>query len=57
MSFLYKPAKIFSKNVVAVVDFKSSGVVISFGCVSFLGLKPDDLVEMSINLLDVLEKN
>ena len=41
-------AKTFLKNVVAVVDSGSSGVVISCGCVSRLRLKPDDLVEMNI---------
>ena len=49
-------AKIFSKNVVAVVDSGSSGVVISCGCVSRLGLKPDDLVEMNIASLNGVEK-
>ena len=33
------PAKIFAKNVVAIVDSGSSGVVVSCGCVSCLGLK------------------
>ena len=36
------PAKIFARNVVAVVDSGSSGVVVSCGCVSCLSLKPDD---------------
>ena len=49
-------AKIFSKNVVAVDDSGSSGVVISCGCVSCLGLKPDDLVEMNIASLNGVEK-
>ena len=49
-------AKIFSKNVVAVVHSGSSGVVISCGCVSCLGLKPDDLEEMNIASLNGLEK-
>ena len=48
-------AKIFSKNVVAVVDSGSSGVVISRGCVSRLGLKQDDLVEMNIASLNGVE--
>ena len=49
-------AKIFSKNVVAVVDSGSSGVVISCDCVSCLRLKPDDLVEMNIASLNGVEK-
>ena len=36
------PAKIFSKNVVAVVDLGSSGVVVSCGCVAHLKLEPDN---------------
>ena len=42
------PAKIFSKNVVAVVDFGSSGVVVSHGCVACLKLEPDNQVEMNM---------
>ena len=49
-------AKIFSKNVVAVVNSGSSGVVISCGCVSCLGPKPDDLVDMNIAFLNGVEK-
>ena len=36
------PAKIFSKNVVAVVNFGSSGVVVSCGSVAHLKLGPDN---------------
>ena len=50
------PAKIFSKNVVAVIDSLISGVVVSYGCVSCLGLKPDDLVEMNMASLNRVEK-
>ena len=50
------PAKIFYKNVVAVVDSGSSGVVVSCGCVSCLGLKPNDLEEMNIASLNGVEK-
>ena len=32
------PAKIFSKNVMAVIDSGSSGVVVSCGCVAQLGI-------------------
>ena len=39
------PAKIFSKNVVAVVDLGSSGMVVSCGCVACLKLEPDDQVK------------
>ena len=46
----------FSKNVVAVVNLESSGVVVSCGCVSCLGIKPDDLVEMNIASLNGVEK-
>ena len=55
--FLSVPTKIFSKNVVAVVNSGSSGVVVSCGCVSCLGLKPDDLVKMNIASLNGVEKN
>ena len=44
------PAKIFLKNVVAIVDSGSSGVIVSCGCVSWSNLKPDDLVEMLLPL-------
>ena len=57
MPLLSAPARIFSKNVVAVVNSGSSGVVISCGCVSCLGLKPDDLVEMNIASLNGVKKN
>ena len=53
---LYVPAKIFLKNVVAVVNSGSSGVVVSCGYVSCLGLKPDDQVEMNIASLKGVEK-
>ena len=39
---LLLPAKNFARNVVAVADSGSSGVVVSCGCVSFLNLQPDD---------------
>ena len=45
-------AKIFLKNVVAVVNSGSSVVVLFCGCASCLGLKPDDLVEMNIASLN-----
>ena len=48
----FTPAKIFSKNVVAVVDLGSSSVVVSYGCVSCLCLKPDNKVKMSIEFLN-----
>ena len=50
------PAKIFSKNVMAVIDSRSSGVVVSQGCVARLGIQPDDQVEMNIASLGGLEK-
>ena len=53
---LLVPAKIFARNVVAVVDSGSSGVVVSRGCVSRLSLKPDDQVEMNIASLNGVEK-
>ena len=37
------PDKKISRNVVAVVNLGSSGVVVSCGCVSCLSLKLDDL--------------
>ena len=49
-------AKIFLKNVVAVVNLGSSGVVVSCNCVSCLGLKPDDQVEMNIASTNGVEK-
>ena len=42
------PAKIFSKNVVAVVGSGSFGVFVSCSCVSCLGLKPENQMEMNI---------
>ena len=50
------PAKVFSRNVVAVVDLGSSGVVVSCGCVSCLNLQPDDQVKMNIASLNGVEK-
>ena len=50
------PANFFSKNVVAVVNLGSSGVVVSCGCVSCLSLKPNDQVEMSIASLNGVDK-
>ena len=38
------PAKIFSRNVIAIVNLESSGVVVSCSCVSCLNLQPDDQV-------------
>ena len=49
------PAKIFSKNVVAVVDLGSSGVVVSSGCVACLKFEPDNQVEMNIASLNGVE--
>ena len=40
------PARILIRNVVAMVNYRSSGVVFSCGCVSWLSLKLDDLVEI-----------
>ena len=37
----------FSKNVVAVVDLGSSGVIVSCGCVACLKLEPDYQVEIN----------
>ena len=42
----------FSKDVVAVVDLGSSGVVVSCGCVACLKLEPDNQVEMNIASLN-----
>ena len=39
-----------------MVDSGSSGVVVYCGCVSCLGLKPDDLVEKNIASLNGVEK-
>ena len=50
------PAKVFSRNVVAVVDLGSSGVVVSHGCVSCLNLQPDDQVKMNIDFFNGVEK-
>ena len=49
------PTKIFSKNIVAVVNLGSSGVVVSCGHVACLKLKPDDQVEMNIASLNKVE--
>ena len=56
MPLLSVPAKVFSKNVVAVVDLGNSGMVVSQGCVSCLNLQPDDQVEMNIASLNGVEK-
>ena len=56
MPLLSVPAKIFARNVVAVVNSGSSGVVVSCGCVSCLSLKPDDQVKMNIASLNGVEK-
>ena len=50
------PARIFSKNVVAVVDPRSSGVVVSCGVVACLKLKPDYQVKKNIASLNGVEK-
>ena len=50
------PAKIFSKNVVCVVDSEILKVCVSCSCISCLGLKPDNLVEMNIASLNRVEK-
>ena len=50
------PAKVFSWNVVAVVDSGSSDVVVSCSCVSRLNLQPDDPVKMNIAALNGVEK-
>ena len=49
------PSRIFSKNVVAVVDLGSSGVVVSCVCEAFLNLKTDNQVEIHIASLYSLE--
>ena len=51
-----KPAKIFSKNVVAVVKLRSSGVVVFCGFVACLKLNPDDQVEMNTASMKGVEK-
>ena len=56
MPLLSVPAKVFSKNVIAVVNSGSSGVVVSCGCVSRLNFQPDDQVKMSIASLSGVEK-
>ena len=43
-------AKVNGKPVVAIVDTKSAGVVISEGCFERLVLKEDDEVEFTITL-------
>ena len=50
------PAKIFSKNIVAVVNLGSSVVVVSCGCVACLKLESDNQVEMNIASLNGVEK-
>ena len=50
------PANIFSKNVVAVVNLGSSGVVVSCGCVACLKLETDNQVEMKVASLNGVEK-
>ena len=49
-------AKIFSRNVVAVVNLESSGVVVYCGCVSCLSIKQDAQVKMIIVSLNGVEK-
>ena len=56
MPLLSVPAKIFSNNVVAVVNLGSSGMVVSCGCVSCQSLKPDEQVKINIVYLDEVEK-
>ena len=46
----------FLKNIVAVVNLVSSGVVVSCGCVACLKLEPDDQVEMNNASLNRVEK-
>ena len=48
--------RFFSKNVVAVVNLGSSGVVVSCGCVFCLNLQPDEQVKMNIASLNGVEK-
>lgn len=50
------PAKIF-KNIVAVVNLKSSGVVASCGSVACQNLKPDNQEETNIVQSNRGEKN
>ena len=40
----------------AVIDYGSSGVVVSHGCLAHLGVQPDVQVEMNIALVGGLEK-
>ena len=56
MPLLSVPAKIFSRNVIVVVNSGSSGVVISCICDSCLNLQPDDQVKMNIASLNGVEK-
>lgn len=56
VTLLSVSAKIFSKNVVAVVNSGKSKVVVSQGCISRLGIKPYDQVEMNIAYLSGVEK-
>ena len=53
---LLVPVKKFSKNIVAVVDSGSSGVVVSCNCVSCLSLKLDYPVKKSSASLNIVEK-
>ena len=53
---VFYACKIFSKNIVAVVNLGSSGVVVSCGCVACLKLEPDNQVEMNIASLNGVEK-
>ena len=53
---VFQPAKKISKNLVAVVNSGSSGVVVSCGCVACLKLEPDNQVEINIASLNGVEK-
>ena len=53
---LLVPAKKKIKNIVAVINSGSSGLVVSCGCVSCLSLKPDDQVKMNLASLNGVEK-
>ena len=55
-TFFSMHANIFSKNIVAVVNLGSSGMVVSCGCVACLKLEPDNQVEMNIAFLNRVRK-
>ena len=56
MPLFSTPAKIFYKNIVAVVDLGSFGVVVSCGYVAYMKLDLDNQLEMNIASLSRVEK-